>query len=107
MAQHHVEELWRRTGMLSEELRRATFPSTPTEGDPTAPWREVILPVDEKPMTFRILIHADCWVAQSRLGDTIVGIEAVGWPIERTGIVAIADLAEYEAGSREIGQRWT
>jgi hypothetical protein len=105
-AQHHVAELWRRTGKLSEDVRRAAFPMSPARGDPTAPWGEALLPIDEKPVTFRVLAEADFWVAQARHGEAIVSIEAVAWPIEQTGIVAVQDLTEYESGSHEIRTRW-
>lgn len=105
-AQHHVAELWRRTGKLSEDVRRAAFPMEPTKGDPTAPWGEALLPIDEEQVTFRMLAEADFWVAQARRGETIVSIEAVAWPVEHTGIVAIRDLTEYESGSQEIRTRW-
>jgi hypothetical protein len=107
MAQHHVGELWRRTGGLSENLRRAAFPTTPPVGDPTAPWQEVVLPLDAEAVAFRMLASGDFWVAQARLRDAVVGIEAVRWPLEQTGIVSIQDLTDYEVGSREIVSRWT
>jgi hypothetical protein len=105
-AQHHIAEIWRRTGTLSEDVRRAAFPMEPTKEDPTAPWGETLLPIDEEPVTFRILAEAGFWVAQARHAETIVSIEAVAWPIEQTGIVTIQDLTEYEAGSQEIRTRW-
>jgi hypothetical protein len=105
-AQHHVQELWRRTGKLSDDVRRVAFRLEPAIDDPTAPWAEVLLPVDEKPVAFRTLSEGDFWVAQARHGETVISIEAVAWPIESTGVITIRDLTEYESGSQAIESRW-
>jgi hypothetical protein len=95
-----VGYVWRMTGVLEPEVRHAAFPVDGVVGDATAPWDAVALPVDGRDVEFRVLAAEQTWAALTKIDDVIVSIEAHGWPLERTGLVTITDLAPYDDGTR-------
>jgi hypothetical protein len=100
-----VHALWRRTGVLDREVRRAAFPLGERRVEPTEPWRRTDLAVNRTLVPARFLSIGDVWVAMADLGDILVAIEGERWPLEETGLVTFADLAPYEQGAVEITRR--
>lgn len=52
MAREQVGHLWRETGVLRDDVRRAAFPIDGVRGDPTVGWDHATLSVDGETVSF-------------------------------------------------------
>ena len=100
-----VRKLWHSTGVLDEAVRRHAFPTGSERSDPTGPWEQVGLPVNEAVVPARLLSVDEVWVAVADLGETLVTIEAAHWPLDQTRVVTVEGLAPYEEGAVELARR--
>jgi len=102
-----VGAFWRSTHVLDPEIRGAAFAPGAMAGDPTAPWDQVTIRVDDVAVDLRVLEHEMTWVGVAERPDVLIGIEARLWPADRTGLrtVSNASLTAYEEGSRDLKNR--
>ncbi|MGH9031874.1 MAG: hypothetical protein ACRDZV_07060 [Acidimicrobiia bacterium] len=102
LAQQLLNSLWRQTGQLPTEARRAAYPTESGSSDPTGPWERLELDVDGAPVLFRTLGIGSFWLALAQHRDMLIGIESQSWPQATTGLVTVRDFRPYTEGSREI-----
>jgi hypothetical protein len=95
LARSQVQKFWCETGVLSDDVRRAAFPTEGSDPDPTEPWESATLRVDSANVEFRVLAHGNYWVAQAPVDDAVIGIEARSWSLSDLGLEAIEDTSEY------------
>lgn len=88
-----VMRLAHHTGEMREDVRTATFAEDAT--DVLAPWEQMELPVDERPVPFHVLSGGEQWAAVTTLGESVVAITARSWPLALTGLETVHDLAPY------------
>jgi hypothetical protein len=91
MAREQVGHLWRETGVLRDDVHRAAFLVDGVRSDPTVCWEHATLSVDGELMRFSVLAEGECWVAQTVVGDVVVGIQSRRWPLSETGIRKVDD----------------
>lgn len=93
---------------LDPEVRAAAFrPLRAEDRDGAAPWGRRPVTVDDRPVELRMLEHGTRWVGLVDLPDRLVGLDAAGWPAERTGLRSVGPdgLAAYEEGSGLLARR--
>ena len=100
-ARHLVEYVWRATGVLSDEVRRAAFNENRID-DALEPWGEIEFAIDEQRAPFKALEQDDVWVALGSWRAQVVSIRARRWPTQGTGFVSVEDFAAYAEGHFEI-----
>lgn len=111
LTQAQVEEIWRLTGVLRDDVRRAAFPlagdraDANQPGDPTAPWDRVTIPVDGGGVEFAVLAADGTWVAQAVVDPLLVGITSHGWPVDAVGLRAETSFDVYAEGLAETRRR--
>ena len=84
LARSHVQKFWFETGVLSDDVRRAVFPTDGSDIDPAEPWERVTLLVDGAHVEFRVLAYGNYWVAQASVDGAT-----------DTGLVSLEDTSEY------------
>jgi hypothetical protein len=108
LAREQVHYLWRQTGVLRDDVRRAVFARDGARiGDPTLIWEHASLTVDDELVEFAVLSEGTHWVAQAIIGERVVGIQARIWTLDATGLVTETDFAPYAEGAKEIRRRMT
>jgi hypothetical protein len=107
LTREQVGIIWRATGRLPTEIRAAAFQSGDLPSDPTTPWEQINLPVDNRSLPFKVYRQDETWVAQSQHDDVLIAIDAHSWPLDATGLVTITRdrLKTYEDGSRLVRAR--
>ena len=106
LARQQVEHLWRHTGVLRDEIRRAAFPLDGDLGrDPTADWDRAAIAVDGAVVEFAVLSEAEHWVAQAIIEPLLVGISSFGWPIDAVGLRSETTFEIYAEGFAQLRQR--
>jgi hypothetical protein len=106
LARHQVEHLWRHTGVLRDDVRRAAFPvDGDRRHDPTVAWDRAAIPVDGAAVEFRVLSSAEHWVAQAIIDPLVVGISSYRWPIEAVGLRSETTFEVYAEGLAELQRR--
>jgi hypothetical protein len=106
LARSQVDHLWRQTGVLRDDIRRAVFPRDGARtDDPTRNWARALLTVDDDDVEFAVLGEGTHWVAQAIIDATVVGIQSRTWAVETTGLVAESEFDRYEQGRQELWRR--
>lgn len=106
LARVQVEGLWRRTGVLRDDVRSSVFARDGTRtDDPTVAWDRTQLVVDGDAVEFAVLGEDEYWVAQAIISGTVVGIQARYWTLETTGLVTESNFEPYEVGAQELRRR--
>jgi hypothetical protein len=106
MAREQVGHLWRETGVLRDDVRRAAFAIDGVRGDPTIGWDHASLNVDGETVSFSVLVEGEHWVALAIVGEVVVGVQSRRWPVSETGLRAVGEFDPYVTGAREIRRRW-
>lgn len=106
LARVQVEGLWRRTGVLRDDVRSSVFARAGTRtDDPTAAWERTQLVVDGEAVEFAVLGEGEYWAAQAIISGIVVGIQARYWTLETTGLVTESNFEPYEVGAQELRRR--
>lgn len=93
-----VLQLAHQSGEMRSDVRAATFAHT---AEAMALWDQVELPVNERPVPFRVLHGGEHWIALTALGQSLLAITARSWPVALTGLVTVQDLRPYRKGDAE------
>jgi hypothetical protein len=101
-----IQHFWHTTGVLSDSVRRAAFPSDGQAADALAPWEHVPLTIDGGSVEFRVLAHDQYWVALAERPELIISVQATRWPLDKTALVTVADFGRYVTGARQLRERW-
>jgi hypothetical protein len=108
LARNQVDLLWRRTGVLRDDVRRSVFPGDGVRiDDPTSAWERAFVTVDGEVVEFAVLEEGAHWVAQAIIDGALVGIQSRYWAVEATGLVTETNFEVYERGTSEMRQRRT
>ena len=67
-----------------------------------APWSEIAIPVDGRPVAFAWLAEGRHWVAYAELADRTLVLSARDLPVDQVALVRITDVEPYLAGTRQI-----
>ena len=105
LARVQVEQLWRGTGVLRDDVRASLFSRERAWTDPTAAWERTQLIVDGDAVEFAVLSEGEHWVAQAIIRGMVVGIQSRKWTLETTGLVTESNFEPYEVGAQELRRR--
>jgi hypothetical protein len=106
LARNQVDHLWRKTGVLRDDIRRTVFPRTGAgTDDPTRNWARTLLAVNDAEVAFAVLSEGPHWVAQAIIGGTVVGIQSRNWALETTGLATETEFDRYQDGAQELRRR--
>jgi hypothetical protein len=107
LARQQVQHLWRQTGVLRPDIRRAIFPlDGDRRHDPTGLWDRAVITADGESIEFAILREHEHWVAQATIEPLVVGIESRHWPIEAVGLHAETRFDAYAAGAAQLRRKY-